>query len=318
MIDTSTWSRFRHLLGRAVLLYIVFGVPALVSTKVIGPSAGIPFFLGVILLGSLIAKFGICGWAAVTAFGGLTVFLAGSWSTNAVAAAWVMGIAAFICGVSSRWGKQSALIVVPLLAAILSVNPSNLHPSDRVIALVAGAIWGAITITLLKVEPSPKGAPVSTLAAAIFAVLLGATIGTATGFVTSHDFPHGYWLTVVLLAVMQPSIADSRQKSLQSVVGTIVGAGVALGIGQLLPNELSTALGFGFLVGWAIYKGNDWIRNAILTVGVIISVGSSEGITETAYTRLGFAVGAGLFVLAMTYVISFVLTSLNRPAHSEH
>jgi hypothetical protein len=276
--------------GRALLLYVVLGLPAIWLDRVVGSGAGLPLLNGVILFGALYSKLGFTRWAGVS----------------------VLGAAAVIAGLGSRWGHQMSLIVVPLNAAVLSQNPVDLSAGQRSSLLLIGSVYGAIALTLLRVKPTPKAPPIPERAAIVFAIMFGLVVGIGTYVVTRIDLAHGYWLAVTFIAVMQPTFADSTTKTFQRVIGTIVGAGAALVLGEVISDGLSGAIGFAFLIAWSVLTLGDWIRNALLTIGVLLIVGGTTDLAATAEVRLVFTLVGGAIVLGVSYLIPYVVNLVAR------
>jgi hypothetical protein len=300
-------AKVARLVGRAVLLYVVLGLPAVWLDHVVGSGAGLPLLNGVILFGALYSKLGFVRWVGVTLLGAAAVYLSATFAYEALPLALVIGGCAFIAGAASRWGHQMSLLVVPLCAAVMSRNPADLTAGQRASLLILGAVYGAIALTMLRVKPTPKAPPIPRNAAIVFAVMFGLVVGIATYVVTRVDLAHGYWLAVTFIAVMQPTLADSTTKTFQRVIGTIAGAGAALVLGEVITDGLSGAIGFAFLIAWSILDLGDWIRNALLTIGVLLIVGGTTDLVATAEARLVFTLVGGTIVLAVSYLIAFVV-----------
>jgi hypothetical protein len=305
-------AKVARVVGRALLLYVVLGLPAVWLDRVVGSGAGLPLLNGVILFGALYSKLGFAKWLGVTALGAFTVFLSATFAHQAVPLALVIGGAAVIAGLGSRYGHQMSLIIVPLNAAVLSLNPVDLSAAQRSWLILIGSAYGAIALTLLKVKPTPKAPPIPQRAAIVFAIMFGLVVGVGTYVVTTIEIAHGYWLTVTFIAVMQPTFADSTSKTFQRVIGTIAGAAAALVLGELITEGLSGAIGFAFLIAWSVLTLGDWLRNALLTIGVLLIVGGTTDLAATAEARLVFTLVGGTIVLAVSYLIPFVVNLVGR------
>jgi uncharacterized membrane protein YccC len=142
--------------------------------------------------------------------------------------------------------------------------------------------------------------------------MFGLVVGIGTYVVTRIDLAHGYWLAVTFIAVMQPTFADSTTKTFQRVIGTIVGAGAALVLGEVISDGLSGAIGFAFLIAWSVLTLGDWIRNALLTIGVLLIVGGTTDLAATAEVRLVFTLVGGAIVLGVSYLIPYVVNLVAR------
>jgi len=297
---------------KAVLLYVVLGLPIFIVTTVIGSGSALPLLNGVILFGALYPKLGLRQWLIVTALGVVAVFLAGEFATDPILLALVIGIAALIAGISSKWGLQIAFMLVPLNAAILSTNPAQLSPSERAGLIAAGAVFGAVILGLLKVTAIERPDGLSWNGAVTYGAVLGLAVGIGTYVVTQHGLAHGYWLAVTFLAVMQPSLSDTRSKALLRVGGTVAGAILALLLSPVIPDGTLTIVGFAFLIAWALLNFSEWAKNVLLTVGVVLLVGATEGVQATASLRLVFTVIGGVIALALSFLLPVAIRALGR------
>ena len=82
-----------------------------------------------------------------------------------------------------------------------------------------------------------------------FALRLG--IATTAAYLTVHilALPCGYWATMAVLLILQPSAAGTLPRSVERAVGTVVGTIIAVGIGSLALTPLQIALAVFPLIG---------------------------------------------------------------------
>lgn len=82
-----------------------------------------------------------------------------------------------------------------------------------------------------------------------FALRLG--IATTAAYLTVHilALPCGYWATMAVLLILQPSAAGTLPRSVERAVGTVVGTIIAVGIGALALTPLQIALAVFPLIG---------------------------------------------------------------------
>lgn len=82
-----------------------------------------------------------------------------------------------------------------------------------------------------------------------FALRLG--IATTAAYLTVHilALPCGYWATMAVLLILQPSAAGTWPRSVERAVGTAIGTIIAVGIGALALTPLQIALAVFPLIG---------------------------------------------------------------------
>lgn len=82
-----------------------------------------------------------------------------------------------------------------------------------------------------------------------FALRLG--IATTAAYLTVHmlQLPCGYWATMAVLLILQPSKAGTLPRSVERALGTVVGTLIALAIGGLAQTPLQIALAVFPLIG---------------------------------------------------------------------
>lgn len=82
-----------------------------------------------------------------------------------------------------------------------------------------------------------------------FALRLG--IATTAAYLTVHilALPCGYWATMAVLLILQPSADGTLPRSVERAVGTVVGTIIAMGIGSLALTPLQIALTVFPLIG---------------------------------------------------------------------
>ncbi|WP_432380508.1 FUSC family protein [Duganella sp. P38] len=82
-----------------------------------------------------------------------------------------------------------------------------------------------------------------------FALRLG--IATTAAYLTVHmlQLPCGYWATMAVLLILQPSASGTLPRSLERAAGTVVGTLIAVAIGGLAQTPLQIALAVFPLIG---------------------------------------------------------------------
>jgi len=82
-----------------------------------------------------------------------------------------------------------------------------------------------------------------------FALRLG--IATTAAYLAVHklELPCGYWATMAVLLILQPSAAGTLPRSLERAVGTVIGTLLAVAVGALAQTPLEIALAVFPLIG---------------------------------------------------------------------
>ena len=295
-------------LGRAGMLYLVVGVPSLIVGTAFNSHAGVAFLLGVVLFGSIVVQNGARWCVGVTMLGSGAVFLAGIWARDPILLALVVGGTAFLAGASTRWARQTALIAVPITAAVLSSPVATSTVVGRSLGLLAGGLYGAVALTVTKFPAPPRGDRLPAGTAMLYGVLVGTVVAVGTAAVTALDLPHGYWLTLTFLAVMQPSIVGSKRKTLQRAGGTIVGAAAALVVASVVPaTGAEIAVGLAFVIASVMLTSDYRVYAALMTVGVVLLVEGKTPPVTAVELRVGLTVVAALIVLGLCYLVPYLV-----------
>ena len=209
--------------------------------------------------------------------GGLTIYAA-SFGT-AVAALTILAFVT-IAGLTRIWGDQPYQVAI--LAATACVVMVD-HPSAGAtgglsylgLYLLGCLFAAALSVVLWQIRPfAPEQhsnrwhqAAVQSARDAMlqlrghaslssdgvhFALRLG--IATTAAYLTVHmlQLPCGYWATMAVLLILQPSAAGTLPRSVERAVGTVVGTLIAIAIGELAQTPLSIALAVFPLIGLAM------------------------------------------------------------------
>lgn len=288
----------------AGVLYLVVGVPSLLVGRAFTSHAAIAFLLGVVLFGSIQVTDGPRWCAGATLLGAVAVFLASRWGSDPVPVALVIGGTTFLAGFANRWARQSALLAVPMTAAVLSSPVTTSIATDRALGLVAGAAYGAVALTVLRLPAPTRAARLSARSSWLYGAILGAVVGLGTAVVIALDLPHGYWFALTVLAVVQPSISGSARKTFQRVVGTVVGSGVALVVAAVVPaHGAELALGLALVIASAVLFTDYRVRTALMTVGVVLLIEGNTPPETAVELRVGLTLAAALVVLGLCYLV---------------
>jgi uncharacterized membrane protein YccC len=120
------------------------------------------------------------------------------------------------------------------------------------------------------------------------------------GLIKAFPLPHGYWLPVTLVIVLQPDYGSTRQRAAQRLLGTLAGSILAsatlwlhLPFAPLMAVTAATSFLFGFLV-----KRNYGVAVAFVTVFVVLLTEAGGPLTlALTLERLGTTTAGGLLAL---------------------
>ncbi|WP_211435388.1 FUSC family protein [Chitinasiproducens palmae] len=241
----------------------------------------------------------------------------------AVAIIWSVAIAL----VGRRYGDQARWVV--LQCAIALVVASG-FPSDWRFALQRGAlvfVGGAVqvaAVTLLwwwRGEPlfgdRPSSDPDASARAAWIEPARMALVSVgALSLSTALPMHNAYWVPMVALLVMRPTVAAALQTSLERTVGTLLGAGLATALVALTrPGPLALVaviVGLAWLT-YALQSVNFTAFMASLTALIALVI-SLNGFPEAvvALHRVTATVLGALIALLVGELFELVLTGVTR------
>jgi hypothetical protein len=139
-----------------------------------------------------------------------------------------------------------------------------------------------------------------------YALRLAVAVGAGSLFYRLVDLPHGYWVPLTTLAILQPTEHGTRVRSLQRAAGTLLAAALIVGI--LLATDsrwvlVACAAVTAFLLYALDERGYFWLVVLLTpTVLMMISAVDFEGDTvaldRMADTMLGIVIGLAFGELA--------------------
>ncbi|WP_203336273.1 FUSC family protein [Nocardioides limicola] len=198
-------------------------------------------------------------------------------------------------------GIAAMLPAAPAVAA--SVGFTEAPALLAAATLVGGGLVFAVA-QLLRV--SAPAEPIPAARAWRHAAVAATAAGAATWLVTARDIPHGYWMTIAILAVLRPARAETTRNARDRAVGTVVRVGIAIAVVLLAPAPLVLVAAIAGLLGtvaWAL--AGDTMRMVALLTPTVILVGSSgvSGVAvELAVERL-LLTGIGVLLASALAVL---------------
>lgn len=140
-----------------------------------------------------------------------------------------------------------------------------------------------------------------------FALRLG--IATTLTYLTIHTLhlPLGYWATMAVLLILQPSASGTLPRSFQRAAGTTIGTIFALAIGALAQTPLAISLAIFPLIGLTITLRSVGYSTyvAFLTPAFVLVADYAMPYTSShyAFERLADNVLGSIIAVAATYVL---------------
>jgi len=130
------------------------------------------------------------------------------------------------------------------------------------------------------------------------ALRLAVAVAAATLLYRAVDLPHGYWVALTTLAILQPGEHATRVRALQRAIGTLGGA-AAIVLITLLTEERWALVAAAALAAFWLYaldeRGYFWLVVMITpTVLLMLSVVDFEGEAVVAERILNSAIGIAI------------------------
>ena len=164
---------------------------------------------------------------------------------------------------------------------------------------------------MLKVPVTAAETPIPRPVAVFYGAVLAILSGIATFAVASLQLEHGYWVTLTVLAVVQPSLTTSRRRAFARVAGTTVGALVAVVFASSVTND-DVLLGVGmiFAVASLALARSYAVKIGLLTVALVMLAGGHAGAASIAGQRFGLTLIGGIAVLAACLILPAIVQRL--------
>lgn len=274
-------------------------------------------------LSSFLACFMGSGWKTglgvsvpFAVFCALTVWAA----PYALAAALVLGAAAFWRGYGARLGLHNALMMSVISLGFIVTQPPKFDGSSFSAPVLTGlvALAASLYVTLVMfigrrwVHP-PALTRLVTARVLAYSSILAVMIGVVTWFVIHFKLGQGgAWIILTILVVFQPYLGTSYKKAGQRIIGTGLGFVVAFIIGQFVSSGplmyvLSVLL---FVVAnCCMLLGKPyWVFVLFLTPAVVLMTSAGSTVDDTAVLR----VEATVVGVAITLLVMLVLTPLAK------
>lgn len=293
----------------------VLAIPAVAAGMLGHGAAAAGLLLGALLLGPVRRSVGGRGTALLAASAAAGVFVAVALGDHPVAPALVIAASCLLVAAAGLRGNHQAAVMMPVTIAILATGGAPAAQAGGLaLAVLAGALYGALAIALIPIPPAEPVPPLSRERARIYGAVLAVLAGAAQFVVSEERLPHGYWLTMTVLFVVMPSgPRDTFGRAVQRVAGTVAGAVVAVAVGVLVPAPgLLAGLGVVLiLVSMAEADARYSVRSALVTVGAVLVAGALVGTEEAAALRLLLTAAGAVVVMAVAAGASLAISRLS-------
>ena len=299
------------LLGGAVVLLAAVAVPVVALDHFASTGVAVAFLLGAALFGPI--RFHHLPRTAllVAAAAGPVVALAGLLGDHGWALAALIAVTAFAAGLSAHWGAHTAIVYIPIAAAVLATPVPLGTAAGQGLALFVGAAYGIGLLGVLKVPPTALETSIPRPVAVFYGAVLAILSGIATFGVASLHLEHGYWVTLTVLAVVQPSLTTSRQRAFSRVAGTTVGALAAVIFASLVTNyDALLGVGIVFAVASLALARSYAVKIGLMTVALVTLAGGHAGAATIASQRFGLTLIGGIAVLAACLILPAIVQRL--------
>ena len=140
------------------------------------------------------------------------------------------------------------------------------------------------------------------------AVRAGVTGGLALGVTLLWPSTYGHWLTITVVATMQPSIGLTLTRSIERVLGTVAGGCLAALVGAICttPMTIAAAMFPLAVIALSLRAVSLGLFTVALTplIVLLVEVGAPEMAGwEIAAARAGFTMLGGVMALAGSYLL---------------
>ena len=284
---------------------ILLGVLGWTDAVFIGMLVGLSSFVAC-LMGSG-WKTGIRVAVPFSVFCALTVWAA----PYALAAALVLGAAAFWRGYGARLGLHNALMMSVISLGFIVAQPPKFEGSFSApvltgIVALGASLWVTLIMFLArKVLHPPALTKLVTARVLAFSSILALVIGGVTWCVVHFNLGQGgAWIILTILVVFQPYLGTSFRKAGQRVIGTAAGFVLAMIIGLFVstgPALYVLGVILFMAAGSFMMLGKPyWTFVLFLTPAVVLFTSTGSTVDKTAVLRLeATSVGVVIIMLVM-------------------
>jgi hypothetical protein len=293
--------------------------PLAIGLAVDEPTAGLTAALGglntalAVPLAALRARL---WWGVLAAVGGVGAVavadVAGGGDVRLVllSFAWVAAWAFFrAAGPTGALAGFSTSAVMVIFAGL----PSDMALGEQLGWFVAGAVPGLALMVLARrpLKEIPAGLAVLRAVRAgllhdralgAHALRLGFAVAAGSLLYRLIDLPHGYWVPLTTLAILQPTQHSTLVRSVQRAAGTFVAAALIIAITEVTDRQwplLACAATTAFLLYALDERGYFWLvvlltPTALLMISTVDFQGDTVAVDRVANSMIGILIGLAL------------------------
>jgi hypothetical protein len=226
-------------------------------------------------------------------------------------AVWAFFRAAGPSGALLGFANSAVLVIVAGL-------PTTAPLGEQLTWFALGAVVGLALMVLARRRPERsipfglealrkvRSAPLHDNALRAYALRLAAAVGAGSLLYRLVDLPHGYWVPLTTLAILQPTDHRTVLRSLQRVAGTLLAAALIVVVLVATDNRwllVACAAATAFLLYALDERGYFWLvvlltPTVLLMVSAIDFEGDTVALDRVADTALGIVIGLAFGELA--------------------
>jgi Fusaric acid resistance protein-like len=203
-------------------------------------------------------------------------------------------------------GPTGALVGFATAAVftILAGFPSAPPAGQRVLWFAMGALPALVLMACARRDSGRRSPPAAVSAGALgaHAARLAVAVAGGTLLYRAVDLPHGYWVPLTTLAILQPGEHATRVRALQRAVGTLGGAALILAVTLVTDNSWAIVACAGAAAFWLYAldeRGYFWLvvmltPTALLMMSVVDFEGESIVAERVANSAVGIVIGLAI------------------------
>ncbi len=205
-------------------LFSVLAVPVFGLAGVFPAGTGVAFVLGALLIGPLRWNQGTAVALVATAVTMATLAVSSLAGRATATIVLLVVLTSLGAGLAAHRGWHTALVAAPACAAIFWAPVPWRHQLGVAGAFGVGALLGLVALRMIPASAGAREMPIGTEASWLFASVLAAFAGLAMLLAERLGMPHGYWMTLTILSVLQPDVHVTRARTSARVVGSVLGS----------------------------------------------------------------------------------------------
>jgi hypothetical protein len=235
-----------------------------------------------------------------------------TWTLVLATLVWVGGWAFFRA--AGPTGALTGFAICAVFAIVAGLPPDGVALGTKLLWYAAGAGPGLLLMVWARSGPEPTRHPVRDALRAYrhglmhdgalraHALRLAVAVSIGTVLYRAIDLPHGYWVALTTLAILQPGEHATRVRALQRAIGTLGGAGLIILI-TLITGDRWVLVACAAAAAFWLYALDDrsyfWLvvmltPTALLMLSVVDFQGDEIGLERVANSTLGIVVGLAI------------------------